>query len=62
MPESLPMLPFGAGAKQLVLMYAPIVRSLCFLFGLQVKTTRGPKSSLPVIKRFNAAPFAFVSV
>src|SRR5262245_28103078 len=59
-PESLPMLPFGAGAKQLVLMYSLIVRSPRLLFGLQVKTTRGAKSSLPVTSRFRAAPLAAV--
>src|SRR6185369_348879 len=61
-PESLPMLPFCAGAKQLVSMYARIVRSPWFLFGSQVSTTRGPKSSLPVVSRFSAAPLALVSV
>src|SRR5215831_11928872 len=60
-PESLPMLPLGAGAKQLVSMYARIVRSPRLLLGSQVKTTRGAKSSLPVVNRFKAAPLAVVN-
>ena len=45
----------GAGAKQDVLMNASILRSPREKLGLQVMTTRGATSSLPVIMRFNCA-------
>src|SRR5262245_53872207 len=54
-PESFPTLPFAADAKQLVSMYASIDRSPCALFGSHVSTTRGAKSSLPVMRRFLSA-------
>src|SRR5262249_13463153 len=54
-PESLPMLPLAGAETHDVLMYARICRSPCGRLGLHVKTTRGPKSWLPVILRFRSA-------
>ena len=54
-PESLPMLPLGAGATHDVSMKRRMLRSPRERFGLQVRTTRGAKSSLPVIRRFRSA-------
>src|SRR5690242_4030692 len=55
-PESIPLLPFCAGAKHEVLKNWSMVLSPCDRLGLHVKTTRGATSSLPVIMRFNCGP------